>query len=177
MRKRLLLWEIAGFLAVGVLGAVGHFLFAWSGENTVAAAFAAVNESTWEHMKLLFFPMFLFSGIQLSVQGKNYPDFLAVRTLSILTGLLLIPVIFYTYSGVLGFRVEWFDIFIFYLADAAMFWLDYCLLRRGRMISLWQQLAALLVLWVIAFAFVWCTFQPPHLGLWKDPLTGGFGIM
>lgn len=176
MRRRLLLWETAGFFAVGILGAVGHFLFQWSGENSVAAAFAAVNESTWEHMKLLFFPAFLFSGIQMSVQGRNYPNFLAARTISILTGLLLIPVIFYTYSGALGWRVEWFDILIFYLADAGMFWMDYRLLRQGRMVSLWQQLLGLVILWAAAFAFVWCTFQPPHLALWRDPLTGLPGI-
>lgn len=176
MRKRLLLWEVAGFVVVGALGAIGHFLYHWSGENTIVAAFAAINESTWEHMKLLFFPSFLFAGIQMSTQGKNYPNFLAARSVSILAGLLLIPVIFYTYSGALGQRVEWFDILIFYLADAGMFWLDYRLLRRGRMTSLWQQILGLLILWLVAFTFVWCTFQPPHLALFRDPLTGTIGI-
>lgn len=177
MRKRLLLWELIGFIVVGLLGAVGHFLFAWSGKNLFVAAFAAVNESAWEHMKLLFFPAFFFSGVQIGEQGRNYPNFLAARCISILTGLLLIPVIFYTYSGALGWRVEWFDILIFYLSDAGMFLLDYYLLRQGRMTSLWQQLLGLLILWVIAFVFVWCTFQPPHLALWRDPMTGRIGIV
>lgn len=177
MRRKLLLWEILGFVVVGVLGALGHFLFAWSGKNPLVAAFAAVNESAWEHMKLLFFPTFLFSGVQIGIQGRYYPNFLATRCISLLTGLLLIPIIFYTYSGALGWRVEWFDVLIFYLADAGMFLLDYYLLRRGHMTSLWQQLLGLLILWAIAFAFVWCTFQPIHLDLWRDPLTGRFGIV
>lgn len=176
MRKRLLLWEFIGFAVVGLLGAAGHFLFAWSGRNPLIGAFAAVNESVWEHMKLLFFPTFLFSGVQMSAIGRNYPNFLASRTISVLMGLVLIPTVFYTYSGALGFRVEWFDILIFYLADGVMFLTDYRLLRQGRMTALWQQITGLFTLWILAFLFVWCTFRPVYLALWQDPITGRFGI-
>ena len=58
MKKRLLLWETAGFLFTAAVGALLHFTYDWSGGTVLAAAFSAVNESTWEHMKLLFFPVF-----------------------------------------------------------------------------------------------------------------------
>ena len=67
MRRRLFFWELAGFLFTGALGVLPHFLYEWSGGNTLAAAFSAVNESTWEHMKLLFFPMFVFSVFQVCI--------------------------------------------------------------------------------------------------------------
>lgn len=60
MQQTAVFWELAGFLFTGALGVLLHFLYEWSGGNTLAAAFSAVNESTWEHMKLLFFPMFVF---------------------------------------------------------------------------------------------------------------------
>ena len=176
MRKRLLYWELAGFVVVGALGALSHFVYQWSGRSVFVACFAAVNESTWEHMKLLFFPMFLFSVVQLCAMGKNYPNFLAVRSASILFGCLLIPVLFYTYAGVLGTTVDWVNILIFYLAALGAFSLDYCLLRRGRMNAMWQQLLGLVILWVLAFAFVWFTFNAPQLGLWQDPITGTYGV-
>ena len=84
MRRRLFFWELAGFLFTGALGVLLHFLYEWSGGNTLAAAFSAVNESTWEHMKLLFFPMFVFSVFQVCIMGRNYPNFLAARAASIL---------------------------------------------------------------------------------------------
>lgn len=177
MRKRLLYWELAGFAVVGILGALGHFVYQWSGRQLLAAAFTAVNESTWEHMKLLFFPMFLFSVVQIGVMGKNYPNFLAARALSTLTGILLIPVLFYTYSGALGKTVDWANILIFYLAALGAFALDYILLRRSGFNALWQQVMGLLVLWLLAFLFVWFTFRPVSLALWQDPRTGGFGIV
>ena len=121
MRRRLFFWELAGFLFTGALGVLLHFLYEWSGGNTLAAAFSAVNESTWEHMKLLFFPMFVFSVFQVCIMGRNYPNFLAARAASILTGLVLIPVLFYTYTGVLGRNINWVDIAIFFWQTWAPF--------------------------------------------------------
>lgn len=57
----------------------------------MAAAFSAVNESTWEHMKLLFFPVFFFSVIQVCFLGRNYPNVLSARATGTLAGLVLIP--------------------------------------------------------------------------------------
>ena len=176
MGRRLFYWELAGFLLTGALGTLLHFVYEWSGGSALAAAFSAVNESTWEHMKLLFFPLFLFSVVQVCAMGRNYPNFLAVRALSTLTGLALIPVLFYTYSGVLGHHIAWVNIAVFYLADLGAFLLDGALLRRGRLSSAWHQLLGLLALWGLAFCFVWCTFHPGPLTLWRDPTTALAGV-
>ena len=176
MGKKLFFWELAGFLFTSAAGTALHFVYGWSGGWSVAAAFSAVNESTWEHMKLLFFPMFVFSVVQLGVQGRTYPNFLAVRGISTLAGTALIPALFYTYAGALGFHVMWADIAVFYLSALGAFALDFRLLRRGRFSSLWQQILGLLALWALAFLFVYCTFHPPELGLWQDPVTLGYGI-
>ena len=176
MGKKLFFWELGGFLFTGALGALLHFLYEWSGGSLPAACVSAVNESTWEHMKLLFAPMFLFSVVQVCLLGRNYPNLPAVRALSTLTGLALIPVLFYTYTGILGRGVEWVNIAVFYLADLGAFALDFALLRRGRFSAPWQQLLGLAALWGLAFCFVWFTFRPVRLPLWQDPLTGAYGL-
>ena len=176
MRRRLFWWELAGFLWTCAAGTLLHFLYDWSGGNVIAAAFSGVNESTWEHMKLLFFPILLFSVVQVCVMGRNYPNLLAVRALSVLVGLALIPVLFYTYTGALGIQESWANIAIFYVTALACFLLDFALLSRGRLSAPWQQIAGLLILWVLAFSFVWFTFRPLKFPLWQDPVTGQFGI-
>ena len=176
MRKRLFFWELAGFLFTSAVGSLLHFVYEWSGGSLAAAVVSAVNESTWEHMKLLFVPMFLFSVVQACVLGKNYPNFLAVRAVSIVTGLTLIPVLYYTYTGVWGQMRDWANIAVFFLAALGAFLLDASLLRRNRLSSPWQQVLGLIVLWALAFCFVWCTFRPPHIALWRDPTTGTYGI-
>ena len=89
--KRWRTWETVGLLVVLAAGNLLHFVYDWSGGWGAAAAFSAVNESTWEHMKLLFFPMFLFSVVQVCCLGRNYPNFLAARGVSTVTGVALTP--------------------------------------------------------------------------------------
>ena len=175
MRRRLFLWELGGFLFTGVLGVLLHFTYKWSGGSAAAAVISAVNESTWEHMKLLFVPIFLFSVVQVCVMGRDYPNLPAVRAVSTLAGLALIPILFYTYTGIIGRNINWVDIAIFFAADLAAFALDLWLLRRGRAHSGWRQVLGLAVLWGLAFCFVWCTVRPVHLPLWRDPVTGAYG--
>lgn len=176
MRRRLFWWEVGGFAAVAVLGTLLHFTYDWSGKWVVAASFSAVNESTWEHMKLLFMPLFLVTVVQVCFLGRTYANFLAVRACSALVGLALIPTLFYTYTGILGYHLMWADIAVFLLADLGMFLLDFRLLSSGRRGALWEQIAGLLVLWGLAFLFVWFTFRPPVLGLFLDPVTMTYGL-
>lgn len=46
-------------LVIAALGALLHFLYELSGCNKVVAIFAAVNESTWEHIKICLTPTIL----------------------------------------------------------------------------------------------------------------------
>ena len=176
MGKRLDGWSLAGFLTVSVLGTLAHFCYEWSGRKLLVGAFCAVNESTWEHMKLLFFPVLLFTMVQLAAAKERDGAVPAARAVSVTAGLALIPALYYTYTGVWGRHVMWADIAIFYLAAALVFWLDTRLRRRQRLWKTWQQTAGLVWLWVLAFPFVWWTFRPPHIGIFLDPVTGGYGI-
>lgn len=176
MKKRLIRWETAGFLFTAVAGILLHFAYAWSGGSQVVAAFSAVNESVWEHMKLLIVPVFFFSVLQACCDGKHFSNFLAVRGISALVGALLIPVLHYTYTGALGRDLTWVNIAIFFLADAALFLMDFLLLRRGALSAGWQQFLGLVLLWGLVFLFVWCTYRPPELPLWQDPQTLSYGI-
>ena len=176
MGKRLKRWEWGGGVFTAVMGTLLHFAYDWSGQSSWVAMFAAVNESTWEHMKLLFVPVFVWSVVQLWFHGRNYPNFLAARTAALLAGLALIPALYYTYTGILGQQFAWVNILIFYLSVAAVFRLDHRLLTNGWGGRAWQQPAGLLVLWALAFLFVYCTFYPVRLPLWQDPVTGGYGI-
>ena len=51
--------DLPFILAVAILGSLNHFLYDWTGGSSFAALFCPINESPWEHLKLLFFP-FLF---------------------------------------------------------------------------------------------------------------------
>ena len=94
MKRELRRWEIAGFLVTGALGTLLHFVYEWTGRSRIAAAFSAVNESTWEHMKLLFLPFLLFTVAEFVVFSEAFRNFFAVKAVSILLGLAAIPTLF-----------------------------------------------------------------------------------
>ena len=84
--------------------------------------------------------------------------------------------LYYTYTGIVGTHALWADIAVFILAAAGTFAADSLLTRSGRLRRPWQQIAGMLALWALAFCFVWCTFRPPQLALWLDPVTGRYGL-
>lgn len=131
MQKRLLRWELIGFAFTVAVGTLLHFVYEWTGGNPLIAAFCAVNESTWEHMKLLFVPFFLFTMVEFIVFAEPLRSFFAAKAASILLGLLAIPVIFYSLGGMFGKTPDWVNITIFFLADALLYFMSFRLLTRG----------------------------------------------
>ena len=86
MKKDLSLWRFAGFALVSLGGTLLHFLYDWVGGALLAAPFSSVNESTWEHMKLLFWPTFIFAIVQ-SFFFKDRVDFWYIKLRGILLGI------------------------------------------------------------------------------------------
>ena len=57
-------WELIGVIFTILFGSVNHFLYKWSGKKKIVGLISPVNESTWEHMKLITTPMILFSLVE-----------------------------------------------------------------------------------------------------------------
>ena len=53
MRKMILRWELIGIVVIILAGSALHFVFEWTRYWPPEAVIAAVNESTWEHLKLV----------------------------------------------------------------------------------------------------------------------------
>ena len=176
MGGRVARWQLGGFLFVCAAGTALHFLYQWSGESVAAAPFAAVNESVWEHMKLLFWPMLLWAGAERAVPGGYSRGFWPAKALGTLLGLALIPALYYTYTGALGVSVMWVDIAIFFVAAAAAFLAETRMLARDWRCRGGARASALVLLLLLSAAFVLCTFVPPRVPLFRDPVTGFYGL-
>ena len=175
MKKSIPFWQMMGFIFVSVLGTFLHFLFDLTGGSWVAALFSAVNESIWEHMKLLYYPMVVFSIVEYCVWGKKLTHFWCVKVVGILLGLILIPMLYYTYTGILGVNADWFNIAIFFLAAGAAFWLETKLFRKPHRCPLGPGIS-LVVICFLALLFSVYTFLPPEIPFFRDPLTGTYGF-
>lgn len=130
-KKKILYWQIGAVLFTWILGTLLHFTYEWSGENSFVGIFSAVNESTWEHLKLAFFPMLIFSiieGIFIYQKSNNYIE---AKTIAIFLAILLITTIFYTYTGILGINIAIIDILSFYISVLLSEWIAYKIMIRN----------------------------------------------
>ena len=115
--------SFVGFLFAVIAGSLLHFAFAASGGNTLVGAFTPVNESVWEHLKLLLFSAVAFSVVEFFVYGRNRPAFFAAKSLSVVIGLAAIVMLFYTYTGIAGRNYLAADIGIFIASVALTYYL------------------------------------------------------
>ena len=174
MKQRSILWQAAGFAVATFGGTILHFLYDWTGGSILVSPFSGVNESTWEHMKLLYWPLLFFAGLQ-RLFFREQENYWCVKLAEILLGLTLIPVLFYTYNGVFGNSPDWINITIFYITAALVFLFEWQVFRQDRLHCKCPHLAFAAIC-LFGVLFVLFTFKPPQIPLFRDPLTGTYGI-
>ena len=172
--KRLGLWQIIGFAVTALGGTLLHFLYDWLGEAVWASPFSGVNESTWEHMKLLYWPMLVFAIVQ-SFFYKKQKDYWCVKLRGVLLGLTLIPVLFYTYNGVIGKSPDWVNITIFFISALLAYAYETRLFNSEK-VKCSSEKRAMIALFAIGILFVIFTFSAPELEIFRDPISGTYGI-
>ncbi len=174
MKRMIKRWQISGFIFTGIAGVLLHFVYEWTNKSIIIAPFSAVNESIWEHMKLLFFPMFVFALIEYKYIGKDIKNFWSAKLCGALIGLVLIPVVYYSYTGIFGVNADCVNILIFFIASAAAYLFETVIMKNragGK-----KQFIPFVVLCVIALLFIILTFVQPRIPLFCDPVSGNYGI-
>lgn len=117
-----------GFLFTLLLGSLLHFTYELSGQNPIIGIFSSTSESVPQHLKLLFWPFVFFSVFEYLKYARKEKRFIFVKTLSVLFGMAVIVIFFYSYTAVLGKNMLFLDIFAFMLGDFFAFFLSYKLL-------------------------------------------------
>mgnify|MGYP000756158133 FL=1 len=164
-----------GFAFVSIVGTLWHFIYQWTGDNRLVALVCPVNESPWEHLKLLWFPFLLWCLITLrSTNGQQ--GAWARHCAGALTGIGVITAFFFTYKGIIGRDVMALDIISFILGVGSAFWIDAVLTRNGKLQGKSAQTAGILILLAVSALFMLFTFYPPKIPWFLDEQSGIYGI-
>ncbi len=162
--------NLIAFLIIATLGTIGHFIYEWSGNNYYLGFIFPVNESTWEHLKLLFFPSiiyFMIAYLKLETKPANY---LQASVFSILFGMLVIVTLFYTVRGILGFNVDFVNIGIYYVGVIVTLVKREDILKHNKYdLPIFKYIAILFII-LFTLAFIIWSYNPPKLGIFKNPL-------
>lgn len=154
---------IVGFIFIFISGYALHYVYGIFPNSKIVAVFSPVNESTWEHLKLLFWPFTLFSAADYLLFGKRDKNFVSAKTVSVFCGLAFIIVFFYTYSGILGFNLLLADIFDFAAACAFALFVNFKISNNESEYT--DELSMGIIYVFIALCFFMWTFSPPDLGI------------
>lgn len=165
--KELKRYSLIGMIFVWIAGTIWHFVYEWSGNNRIVGLFFPVNESVWEHMKLLFFPMLLYAFYMERRLKDTFPCIGSALLAGILAGTFLIPIFFYAYTGILGKNNIVLDVAVFLCSVAGAFLIVYRLALSCKA-DRFRTLLKLAVS-VLAVSFLLFTYNPPDLEIFVDP--------
>ena len=174
MKKRFLRWQLVGIIFTIIAGVMLHFVFEWSGNSILVAPFSGVNESVWEHLKLIFFPMVVYAIFEFRI-FKEKKTFWSIKLKGILLGIVLIPILYSLYNGVIGKSPDWINISIFVISVIVAYSYEVMLYEKIKEKE-GQEKKAIVLIVFIAFLFILFTFAPLKFEIFKDPMTGEYGI-
>ena len=172
-RTKLIRFQIFSAIFAIILGTILHFTYTWSGNNSIVGLFSAVNESTWEHLKLLFFPMLITTTIGYFIFKDTFPNFLCSKTIGIITAMLFTVIFFYTYTGIIGTNYAFVNILTFILSVIIGEYVAYILTINN---FTFNNIFCISILILLTVFFIIFTFNPPRINLFKDPIDGSYGI-
>ena len=168
--KKIRNWQITAILFIMIVGTLLHFTYEWSGNNQIVGIFSAINESTWEHLKLIFFPMLIFAifeGINIYKETNNYIE---AKTIGIIFGMLFITVFFFTYTGIIGTNFAILDIGSFFVGVILSEIIAYKIMQMKSFSTNKTKRISIILIIIITLCFIIFTFNPPNINYFRDPV-------
>lgn len=162
-------WSISGIFIISILGVAWHYLYSWSGGNRILAALVPVNESIWEHLKLGYWSLILFSIPEFFSIGKKVNNYFFAKFIGILALEVCILVIHYTYTLLLGNIILWIDISSFVFGVMVCQHMVYKLFLTKKLKKERLGFTGFISLGLL---FIILTYYPPDLGIFRDNRSG-----
>ena len=163
-----------GMILIMIVGTLLHFLYEISHHNKFVAIFAAVNESTWEHIKICMTPTLLWSLYDGYVYGLN-ANYLIGKSLCLLTIILLIPILFYTYTYFTKKSILWIDVICFYITVIVSQLVFYHFINIEPLPFIYTYLSVILLVIELA-SYMFLTYQPLKNFIFEDPISHKYGL-
>ena len=176
MKRSVLRWELVGIGVIFIVGALFHFLFEWSGSWSPVGVIAAVNESVWEHFKIAFWPALFYAIIEYPFLKRSVNNFFIAKAIGLYIMPVVIAAIFYAYTAIFDEEILIVDILIFLVAVVLGQLASYKILTMKQWPKWLWGLGVIMVI-LLAVAFGIFTFYPPELGIFRDAVSGGYGII
>ena len=168
MKKELKRYIIC-YIIFSIIGTLMHFAYDVLGSNVILNSIVPVNESVWEHMKLIFYPALFFFVYNYDYKRKNnmstyYSSFIISVTFSIITCILS----YYIYSKFIGNTLI-IDIISYYVCMGIVFLIMYLMNYIFDEINEDIEILCEIIILTYIFIFIIYTYFPPNLIIFNSP--------
>ena len=174
-KKAVALSETAGCTVIYTAAVFLHFLYPLSGGGALSILLGAINESVWEHTKIFSVAYLGWSLLQLLWLKTRFHRYVVAKCVGLYLMMGVIIGSYYGYIALSGGHSLWVDIlcslFAVILAQYTSFRLE---TGDDRLADFFAAALMMLMLYYIMF-FSFSAF-PPKVGLFRDPVTGTYGL-
>lgn len=162
--------NIIAFIVIGTIGTLSHFVFEWTNENYIAGLFFPVNESVWEHLKLLFFPVALYSVAEYFLMNRKPKNYLQATVFSVICGMFWIVALFYTVTGAVGYNIDFINILIYFISIIITLKKKNKIIEEEKFNSHVFYCIAVILAILFAILFIFWSYNPLSYGIFTPPV-------
>lgn len=168
--------EAVGCIVIFLLAVFLHFAYELTDHSTLAILFGSVNESVWEHVKIIsagYMGYALFELLWIKVPFHRYVVAKCLGLYLLMGGVIGV---YYGYTLFTGHNILWVDIVSSFLLVVSVQFISYRLTVSRLPVEEYfaPSLMLLMLYYLMFFSF---TIFPPRAELFRDPESGGFGII
>ncbi len=175
-KRAVALSEAAGCVVIYCAAVLLHFVYPLSRGAALSIVFGAVNESVWEHTKIFAAPYIGWALLQLCWLKVHFRQYVVAKVIGLYLMAGMIIGASYFLSLFTEQNIFWLDIVASLIAVITAQAVSYRLETADNRISEYF-LPALMLLTLYYLMFFSFTIFPPKTDLFRDPVTGGFGIV
>ena len=169
----ILILFLLSFFVLTILGSLAHFTHGWFKKGILLHIFSALNESTWEHMKMLVAPTILVGILQYVFLDKGYINFFNSILILLIIELVTMPLLYETLKKLVKKVPFPITILIFFLSIIFGLTAEYLILTNG--VVIFPEVWSFVLVLLIVSLFGIFSYSPPRSFLFKDPITGRYG--
>lgn len=165
---------IFSIIAISIIGTISHFMYDITNHNKIIGLFSAVNESTWEHIKIALTPTLLWSVVDGIIYGQN-PNYFLAKFISLLVIIILMPLLYYGHKAIIDKEIFILDIISFYIVIISSQVLFYLIINASPIDYIYRYLSCIGT-FALFGGYMIHTLMPAKSFLFKDPISNKYGF-
>lgn len=177
MKQRLIKkYEIGSIFFIFGLASFLHYVYDLTNGSIVSIIFGAVNESVWEHMKIFIIAYIVWAVIELLCLKPPFKQYVVAKVIGLVFLSAAIPIGFYIYTFFTKQSIVFVDIALVIVWVIVAAFISYKLTVSEIDLKPYYHISLLILLLYVVMVFCFTVF-PPKLELFRDPITGLYGVI